>query len=156
MKLNHQFVQEDLDKLVASAAAFYKSREDTPREAGAIVLVSGDAPLFYLQNILALAASGYNLHESLPIHQTSSYCCAYMTKPESQQKLDIEAIKVKVEADYRETLKARYEAHVDAIVAETLQRAERTELKKAETAKEKLIAQARKEALAALGEFEAC
>lgn len=155
MKIEHQFVQEDLDKLVANAITFYKTSEDSQREAGAIVLVSGDFPIFFLENVIALHDQGFTLHTTLPIHQTPTYCYCYMTKPEAQQQLDIERIKTKVEADYHAELKRRYEAHLDFIVAETVRRAEALELKKAETAKEKLIAQARKEALAALGEFEA-
>lgn len=157
MEIKHVFNQADLDRLTQVAIDAYQHTESFGSSVGAIVSVSADYPSQFLAVYADKLANGYKLHPTMPVdfnqYGGNQFFRCYMVKPEAVQAEELIAIKAKVEADYKAELRRQYEFHLEAMVAESVSRAERAEAKKAEEKRAKLIEQARKEAVAALGEF---
>lgn len=159
MEIKHVFNQADLDRLTQVAIDAYQHTESFGSSVGAIVSVSADYPSQFLAVYAEKLANGYALHPSMPVdfnqYGGAQFFRCYMVKPEAVQAEELEVIKAKVEVDYRAELRRQYDLHLEAMVAESVSRAERAEAKKAEEKRAKLIEQATKEAVAALGEFNA-
>ncbi|WP_010483175.1 hypothetical protein [Pseudomonas sp. S9] len=159
MKITHNFVQQDLDALIDNAIAWYNSREDVTNERGAITYVSTNTAMEHLTAYGEYLTAGYTLHPTYPVSAGFTNGVGlfgfYVVKPQALRDSDIEAIKAEVEADYRASLKVKYDAHVASIVSESVARAENEAQRKAEQAHEKLVAKAKADAISALGEFHA-
>lgn len=157
MEIKHVFNQADLDRLTQVAIDAYQHTESFGSSVGAIVSVSADYPSQFLAVYADKLANGYTLHPTMPVdfnqYGGAQFFRCYMIKPEAVQAEELEVIKAEVETDYRAELRRQYDLHLEALVAESVARAEREAEKKAQAARQKLIEQARKEAVAALGEF---
>lgn len=159
MEIKHIFKQADLDRLTQVAVDAYKHTESFGSSVGAIESVSADYPSQFLAVYADKLANGYTLHPTMPVdfnqYGGAQFFRAYMVKPAHVQEEELKAIKARVEAEYRAELRRQYDAHLEALVVESVARAEREAEKKAQAARQKLLEQARKDAIAALGEFDA-
>lgn len=155
--ISHTFDQAALDKLIENHLSFYKSREATHSQRGAVEYVSVDNPTQMLHAYAEKISAGYTLHESFPVNahmmNGTGFYSFYVVKPAHIQADDIAAITDAVTAEYNEQRRTAYEAHKATIVAESLEMARRAEAKKAAEAEAKLIAKLEKEAAQALGDF---
>lgn len=158
MEIKHIFNQNDLDTLTTRAINRYKnSVVGHGTLNGSIIQISGDNPADYTRQVMQLALDGYTLHNTLSpsLGGAAGHYIGFFVKPEHLQEEDIAQLKVTTETDYRGELRRQYDLHLEAMVAESVARAEREALKKQEAARQKLREQARKDAIAALGEFDA-
>lgn len=159
MEIKHTFNQADLDRLTKVAVDAYQHTESFGSSVGAIESVSADYPSQFLALYAEKLANGYTLHPTMPVdfnqYGGNQFFRAYMVKPSHVQEEELKAIKAKVEAEYRAELRRQYDLHLEAMIADSVARAEREALKKQEAARQKLVEQARKDAIAALGEFDA-
>lgn len=156
MEIKHTFNQKDLDTLTARAIDRYKnSVVGHGTLNGAIIQISGDNPADFTRQVMQLALGGYTLHDTLSpsLGGAAGHYIGFFVKPDNIQLDDIAQLKVTTESDYRAELRRQYEIHLEAMVAESVARAERAEAKKAEEKRAKLVEQARKDAISALGEF---
>ncbi|APU29964.1 hypothetical protein UYA_09560 [Ectopseudomonas alcaliphila JAB1] len=156
--ISHTFDQAALDKLIENHLSFYKSREATHSQRGAVEYVSVDSPTQMLHAYAEKISAGYTLHESFPVNahmmNGTGFYSFYVVKPAHMQAEDIAAITAEVTAEYNEQRLAAYEAHKQMLIAESLAMAKRAAEKKAAEAEAKLVAQAAKDAEQALGVFE--
>lgn len=158
MEIKHTFNQTDLDTLTARAIDRYKnSVVGHGTLNGAIIQISGDNPADYTRQVMQLALDGYTLHHTLSpsLGGAAGHYLGFFVKPEHLQEEDIAQLKLTTEVEYRAELRRQYDLHLEALVAESVTRAEREAEKKAQAARQKLLEQARKDAIAALGEFDA-
>lgn len=157
MEIKHVFDQKDLDRLTQVAIDAYQHTESFGKSIGAIESVSADYPSQFLAVYADKLSNGYKLHPTMPVdfnqYGGAQFFRCYMIKPEAVQAEELKVIKAKVEKDYRAELRRQYDAHLEAVIAESVARAERAEAKKVEEKRAKLVEQARKDAIAALGEF---
>lgn len=156
--ISHTFDQAALDKLIENHLSFYKSREASHNQRGAVEYVSVDTPTQMLHAYAEKVSAGYTLHGSFPVNahmmNGTGFYSFYVVKPERMQAEDIAAITTEVTAEYNEQRRAAYEAHKATIIAESLAMAKRAAEKKAAEAEAKLVAQAAKDAELALGAFK--
>lgn len=154
LTIRHTFDADELQRRIDNELTFYRSRDTTARQRGALVKVSHSNATWFLQEIAEKVLAGYTLAEASPILTTYPEFSAFYVKPAALQQDDIAAISSDLEAVYRAELRQAYDSHIEAIVAETVARAERAEQKKQEAARAKLIEAARKDAERTLGVFE--
>lgn len=158
------FNQSELDFLISCAQANYATDDDGYRDPdgtfriGALVKFIEDYPTSGVQKILDLTAEGYTFANDYAIAASTLYpqChfIFYMRKPLAMQAADLQAIADRVTAEYNADRKTKYEAHLQAVAAETVERAERALAKAEALAKQKAIEIATAEALAVIGEFK--
>ncbi|QKE63235.1 hypothetical protein HNE05_07640 [Aquipseudomonas campi] len=153
--IRHTFDADELKRRVENELTFYRSRDTTARQRGALVKVSHSNATWFLQEIAEKVLAGYTLAEASPILTTYPEFSAFYVKPAALQQDDIAAITAELEAEYKAELKAAYDSHIEAIVAETVAREEAAQRKKEDQARAKLIEAARRDAVACLGTFDA-
>lgn len=113
MTKKFEFNQAALDRLIENRIGFYKGQEATHNSLGAIVIVSGDTPAQYLENVMVHGSRGHTL-APVDIHHTHSYCRCYMYKPAAVQAKEIEELKAQVEAQYLADLEADKQKFIKA------------------------------------------
>ena len=125
---------------------------------GALVKILEDFPTNGVQRILDLVAEGYTFAADQSVWFSGTYPAtmftAHVRKPQSEQEVDLKRIADHVTELYTNERKAKYEAHVAAVAAETLRRAETASAKAAEIAKQKALESATQEALSVIGAFQ--
>ncbi|MFI8608416.1 hypothetical protein ACIGFL_08830 [Pseudomonas sp. NPDC077649] len=155
--MKHKFDQEALDKLIENHLSFYKNREHTHNQRGAVEYVSVDTPTQMLHAYAEKISAGYTLHESFPVNahmmNGTGFYSFYVVKPEQLQREDIEFITAEVTAEYHAERKRLYQQHLDFIVQESMEREKREQERKAQLAAEKAKTKFEAEARETLGEF---
>ncbi|MGR6586026.1 hypothetical protein [Stutzerimonas sp. R75] len=134
------FSQEELDTLIVKAEEQYRNSLQACYRL--------NKPLFNLfcEELIQLHSEGYSLHPTLPSSTgPGSYNC-YLNRPEALLVADIEALKVKVEADYRKSIKDHNAAQVELLTKQLFEAEQAKELKKQEEKEAKQRAQAAAEA----------
>ncbi|MGV8843829.1 MAG: hypothetical protein ACOH2I_11515 [Pseudomonas sp.] len=156
MEILHTFKPEVLAARIANQVLFYQTKDTDSQGLGALVLVSESNPAVFLQTVVQSAMNGLVLDTNKHMMfspSTSHYSC-YFQKTAEEVAADLAVISTQLEVAYRAELKELYLAHVESIVQETVARVERAEARKADTARTKLLEQARADAIKALGQFE--
>lgn len=159
MERKHDFDPAALSALIENRLSWYYTQ--TAAEAvssnrspyGALIRVSADNGVAFMVAALDHAQRGYVFQDTNFVQLSAGYSYADFLKPQYEQEADIAAITAEVTAEYKKSLKALYDIHLQRIVADTVAMAERAEAKKAEAAKAKLIERATADAIAALGAF---
>lgn len=156
--ITHTFDPIKLAQLTEQARQRYEGAETFGAVVGAMESLYADFPGEFLDAYTAKLESGYTRHKTMPVEflqrgGTQFYRC-YMVKPQSIQAIEFAQIAKEIESAYRHSLRAAYDAHLEQIVQDSVRRAEAVEQRKAEAARAKLIEQARKDAVLALGVFD--
>ncbi|YCH22957.1 hypothetical protein M1D96_05460 [Pseudomonas sp. D1-3] len=154
-KITHTFDQSTLEARIANEREFYLAREAVPHAPhdGARVLVSGNYPGDLITNVLEKTSEGYTF---LPetVNASSGYSFCIMFKPQVEQEVDIKLLVERVTAQYNAERKSTYDAHLEKVVQESLERERRIAERKQADAEAKLRTKLEQEALAALGAFQ--
>lgn len=158
MERKHDFDQSKLDVLITQARQRYEGAETFGAVVGAMESLYADFPSQFLDAYTTKLEGGYTRHPTMPVEflqraGTQFYRC-YMVKPQSIQDAEFAQIAKETESTYRQSLRAAYDAHLEQIIQDSVRRAEAVEQRKAEAARAKLIEQARKDAVLALGVFD--
>jgi len=149
--INHIFNQEEFDKLLETSLHKYADSIEDFRTRGAIVKITGDWPAQFVNQVTEYAKQGYQQHSNLTPDFSAQLYSSYMVKPAKLQRADIEVIEAEVKANYLAELQRRYDAHVETMASETVQRAKRQREKDEAEAEAALLEYARAEALSVLG-----
>lgn len=134
------FSQTELDSLIENAEEQYHNSLQACYRL--------NKPLFplFCEELIRLHSEGYSLHPTLPSSTgPGSYNC-YLNKPEALLAADIEALKVKVEADYRKSIEAFNAAQVELLTQQLFEAEQAKERKKLAEREAKQHAQAAAEA----------
>lgn len=154
--IKHKFNQAELDSIFNLKVQRYKtSVESVGAEKAAMVSVFDDYGLGFLRQLESYFAQGYRLADNPLPEVQPRFQRAYLVKPEAMQKADIKQLKVVAEQEYAALLQARYEQHVQAIVAESKQRYETEQRKRAEAEAKELEQRWLQEAMSVLGKAPA-
>ena len=135
-----RFNQEELDALITKAEGDYRNSLQACHRL--------NKPLFNLfcEEFIQLHSEGYSLHPTLPASSgPGSYNC-YLNRPEALLAADIEALKVKVEADYRKSIESFNAAQVELLTQQLVEAEQAKERKKLLEKEAKQHAQAAAEA----------
>ena len=152
MKITHQYDEAEFQQMLERRLYLYDRQVEGPGVRGAITSVSCDWPAQLIDRVIDYASQGYQQHPTItPDFVPPRVYVAHLVKPEKLQASDIAAIRSEVEADYKAELKRRFDAHVEAITTETVQRKMREKEKAEADAQAALFAEAKEEALALLG-----
>lgn len=130
------FSQEELDSLIENAENQYRNSIQATHRL--------NKPLFplFCEELIQLHSEGYSLHPTLPASSgPGSYNC-YLNRPEALLAADIEALKVKVEADYRKSIESFNAAQVELLTQQLVEAEQAKERKKLAEREAKQHAQA--------------
>lgn len=153
MTIKHKFNQAELDSIVNLKVQRYKtSVESVGADKGAMITVFDDFGLGFLRQLESYFAQGYKLADNPLPEVQPRFQRAYLVKPEAMQKADIKQLKIEAEREYQALLQSRYEQHLSAIVAESKQRYETEQRKRAEAEAKELEQKWLQEAMSVLGE----
>ena len=123
MNITHKYDEAELQGMLDRRLYLYERQIEGPGVRGAIIKLSCDWPSQLIDQVMSHAQQGFKQHETMtPEIVNPSIYIAYLTKPEKLEKADIADIKAEVKAEYRAELQERYDAHVEAVTAETVQR----------------------------------
>lgn len=152
MTIKHRFDQGELDSIIQQKTWIYKnSVQGVGADKGAMISVVDDHGLGFLKQLECHFKQGYTLAEKPFPEIQPMFQRAYLTKPEKIQVADCKQIKIEAEEEYKNTLQSRYEQHLAAIVAESKQRYETEQRKKAEKEAKELEEKWVAEAMSVLG-----
>lgn len=135
-----RFNQEELDSLITKAEEQYRNSLQACYRL--------NKPLFNLfcEELIQMHCEGYSLHPTLPSSTgPGSYNC-YLNKPEALLAADLEALKTKVEADYKAEIEAFNAAQVELLTQQLFEAEQAKERKKLAEREAKQHAQAAAEA----------
>lgn len=150
--IRHKFNQSELDEIINGKVFRYKnSVQGVGADKGAMVSVVDTYGLGFLKQLEAHFKQGYTLSDNPLPEVQPMFQRAYLVKPEKMQIADCKMLKIEAEEEYRNTLQARYEQHLQAIVAESKQRYETEQRKKAEVEAKEMQEKWLQEAVSVLG-----
>jgi len=152
MTIKHKFNQSELDEIINGKVFRYKnSVQGVGTDKGAMVSVVDNYGLGFLKQIEAHFKQGYTLSDNPLPEVQPMFQRANLVKPEKMQIADVKQIKIEAEQEYAALLQSRYEQHLAAIVAESKQRYETAERKRAEIEAKELEQKWLAEAMSVLG-----
>lgn len=156
MTIKHKFNQAELDSIFNLKVQRYKtSVESVGADKGAMISVFDDYGLGFLRQLESYFAQGYKLADNPLPEVQPRFQRAFLVKPEPLQKSDIKQLKIDAEREYQALLQTRYEQHLAAIVAESKQRYETEQRKRAEQETKELEEKWLQEAMNVLGKAPA-
>ncbi|MDR6918725.1 hypothetical protein J2X66_005628 [Pseudomonas sp. 3296] len=134
-----KFDQAELERRQAGYHNVYKSTDQCT------TVVHGDIAFGFLTKVIEMTTQGYVLTHKYPIvcSPTVYYCS--MTKPESEQAVDLQVINDRVKREYVKELEEELAEYKQMLTAQLLQAAQLKEAEKVEKAKAKLLADIQKE-----------
>ena len=152
MTIKHKFNQAELDSIINLKVQRYKSSvQGVGADKGGMVSVVDTYGLGFLKQLEAHFKQGYTLAENPLPEVQPMFQRAYLVKPEAMQKSDVKQIKIEAENEYQALLQSRYEHHLAAIVAESKQRFETEQRKRAEMEFKEMEQKWMAEAMSVLG-----
>jgi len=151
MTIRHKFDQSELDRRIEERVSIYRDSVSDHMRRGAVISVFDSYALGFVLQLQDYITKGYTVHGKMLPSTQPQFSRAYLVKPEALQESDIKQIKIEVEQEYAQHLQAAYEQHKAAIVAESIQRYETEQRKKADAEKAKMLAKFEAEAIAVLG-----
>lgn len=151
--IKHKFDQSELDTIIQQKTWIYKnSVQGVGADKGVMISVVDDHGWGFLKQLECYFKQGYTLAEKPLPEIQPMFQRAYLTKPEKMQVADCKMLKIEAEEEYKNTLQARYEQHLAAIVAESKQRYETEQRKRAEKEAKEMEQKWMAEAMSVLGE----
>lgn len=154
--IKHKFDQSELDNIIQQKTWIYKnSVQGVGADRGAMISVVDDHGLGFLKQLECYFKQGYTLAEKPLPEIQSMFQRAFLTKPEKMQVADCKMLRIEAEREYQALLQSCYEQHVQAIVAESKQRYETEQRKRAEAETKELEEKWLQEAMSVLGKAPA-
>lgn len=135
-----QYNETELKGLQENRRTLYKNSTDSK------IKLKGSYELDLLRKLENSYAAGYRVCDKLPHELSAPHFSIWLVKPDTEQAQDLAALEVEVKASYIAGLKAEHADYTKRLFDQLVDAQELKEAAKAQAAKDKVLADLRKQA----------
>ena len=117
-------------------------------------LIRGGHPLELFQRVVTAAKSGLEIAAKYPVSLEPMAYSLYMMKSVEEQESDLAAIDAEVRTAYIEELKLEHANYQERLYAQLVESEERKQQEKADTAKQKVLTELRKQSMSCYSQLQ--
>ena len=117
-------------------------------------LIRGGHPLELFQRVVTAAKSGLEIAVKYPVSLEPMAYSLYMMKSVEEQESDLAAIDAEVRTAYIEELKLEHANYQERLYAQLVESEERKQQEKADTAKQKVLTELRKQSMSCYSQLQ--
>ncbi|TWR81662.1 hypothetical protein [Pseudomonas saxonica] len=143
--------QFDENELKARQAKHHHMYRET---SACTQLIRGGHPLDLFQRVVTAAKSGLEIAAKYPVSLEPMAYSLYMMKSVEEQESDLAAIDAEVRIAYIEELKQEHADYQERLYAQLVESEERKQQEKAETAKQKVLTELRKQSMSCYSQLQ--
>lgn len=143
-----QFSESELKERQAKHHHMYKETSACTQ------LIRGGHPLDLFQRVVTAAKSGLEISTKYPINLEAMSYSLYMMKSVEEQESDLAAIDAEVRIAYIEELKLEHADFQERLYAQLVESEERKQQEKADTAKQKVLTELRKQSMSCYSQLQ--
>lgn len=143
--------QFDENELKARQAKHHHMYRET---SACTQLIRGGHPLELFQRVVTAAKSGLEIATKYPVSLEPMAYNLYMMKSVEEQASDLAAINAEVRTAYIEELKQEHADYQERLYAQLVESEERKQQEKADTAKQKVLTELRKQSMSCYSQLQ--